>query len=187
MRKYLAPLVGLALALGVSVAVAAPAAAATGPTYYVSTSGSDSNTGTSTSSPWRTIAKVNATALGTAGATIHFNGGQTFTGCLLFDTGTSGTSTSPITVNSYGTGRATINCGTAGSSAIRIHDTGGVSISNLNLVNTGGTGGGAYGIEMSNDLAGGIKKTFFRFDGMDISGFSIAGIAMHAEPSDKNP
>src|SRR5882757_6174198 len=186
MRKYIVVLVSLACALGAAVIFAGPAMAA-GPTYYVSTSGNDNNSGTSTSSPWKTIAKVNATALGTAGATIRFNGGQTFTGCLLFDTGESGTSTSPIVVNSYGTGRATINCSSAAGSAIRIHDTGGLSISNLNLTNTGGTSGGYYGIEMSNDLTGGVKKTYFRFDSLDISGFSIAGIAMHAEPSDKNP
>ncbi|MDQ1464259.1 MAG: hypothetical protein QOC73_1200 [Actinomycetota bacterium] len=160
---------------------------ASGPTYYVSTTGSDSNNGTSAATPWKTIGKVNATALGTGGATVLFNGGQNFAGCLLFDLGEGGTSTSPLTINSYGTGRATITCKTAAASAIWIHDTGGFSISNLNLVNTRGARGGYYGIEMSNDLAGGVKETYFRFDSLDVANFSVAGIAMHAEPTDKNP
>ena len=186
MRKCAALLISLAVVLGAAVAFAGPAAAA-GPTYYVSTSGSDSNNGTSTSTPWKTITKVNAAALGTGGATLRFNGGQNFSGCLVFDAGEGGTSSSPIVINSYGTGRATITCSTSGGSAIRIHDTGGFSISNLNLVNTSGATGGSYGIELSNDLAGGVKKAYFRFDSLDISNFSVAGIALHAEPSDKNP
>jgi len=105
----------------------------------------------------------------------------------VFDAGEGGTSSSAVVINSYGTGRATITCNTGGASAVWIHNTGGFSISNLNLVNTRGTKGGYYGIELANDLAGGVKKTYFRFDSLDISGFSVAGIALHAEPSDKNP
>jgi hypothetical protein len=47
-----------------------------------------------------------------AGQSVLFEGGQTFTGCLVFSTGTniaSSSSSSPIVVGSYGTGRAQIN------------------------------------------------------------------------------
>jgi len=186
MKRSVALLAGLTLVLGAAVAFAVPAGAAA-PVYYVSNSGSDTNSGTSTSAPWKTIAKVNAAMLGLTGAAIRFNGGQSFAGCLTFDSGEGGTSSSPIAISSYGTGRATISCNTAAASAIRIHDTGGFTVSNLDLANTGGTNGGYYGIELFNDLAGGVQKTYFRFDGLEISGFSVAGIALHAEPSDQNP
>ena len=53
--------------------------------YYVSPAGSDSNNGTSATSPWQTIAKVNSFAF-PQGSTVSFQGGQTFTGCLTFNT-----------------------------------------------------------------------------------------------------
>lgn len=85
-----------------------------GTVYYVSPTGSDSNNGTSTSTPWRTIAKVNASKF-KAGDSVFFQGGYAFAGCPAFSTSTNVTSSSnrtPITVASYGNGRATLlsNC-----------------------------------------------------------------------------
>src|ERR1700733_11569483 len=73
-------------------------------TYYVSPSGSDSNSG-SASAPWQTIARVNRASL-QPGDTVLFQGGQTFSGTLTPPT--SGTSSSPITFGSYGSGQAVI-------------------------------------------------------------------------------
>jgi hypothetical protein len=77
---------------------AIPAGAAT---FYVSNSGSDSNNGTSTSTPWQTIAHVNAQTFA-AGDSILFQDGGTWREELLPPS--SGTSGSPITFGSYGTG-----------------------------------------------------------------------------------
>src|SRR6202142_1162737 len=72
-------------------------------TYYVSPSGSDSNPG-SASAPWQTISRVNRASL-SAGDSVLFQGGQTFS-----DAGppppASGTTSTPITFGSYGTGQA---------------------------------------------------------------------------------
>lgn len=73
--------------------------------YYISASGNDANNGTSTATPWQTLTKVNSVAK-VAGDIFSFNGGDVFYGYLTASA--SGTSTSPITYNSYGTGRATI-------------------------------------------------------------------------------
>ncbi|HWC57826.1 MAG TPA: Ig-like domain-containing protein [Candidatus Paceibacterota bacterium] len=71
-------------------------------TYYVSSSaGSDSNSGTSSSSPWQTLAKINATTL-KAGDSVLFARGDTFYGSLTVSQ--SGSSGSPITYGAYGTG-----------------------------------------------------------------------------------
>src|ERR1700760_97275 len=79
-------------------------------TYYVANSGNDKNSGTSTSSPWQSITKVNGINF-SAGDTILFADGQTFSGSLSFDVSDKGSASNPITVSSYGTGRATINAG----------------------------------------------------------------------------
>jgi hypothetical protein len=61
--------------LVLSILVAAPAHAAT---YYVSSSGNDASAGTATS-PWRTLARVNALTL-KPGDAILLRGGDTFAG-----------------------------------------------------------------------------------------------------------
>nr|MBA2480366.1 hypothetical protein [Planctomycetota bacterium] len=93
-----------ALACSLLVAVAGAA------DFYVSASGSDSNAGTSAGTAWKTIAPVNARVF-SSGDRIRFQGGQTFSGRLYFDAADAGTATNPITITSFGTGRATIDGG----------------------------------------------------------------------------
>lgn len=78
----------------------ATALAASATTYYVSNAGSDSNAGTSTSTPWATVAKVNAASLA-AGDVVSFQSGGIWRDRLVPK---SGNSTSKITYNAYGTG-----------------------------------------------------------------------------------
>jgi hypothetical protein len=76
-------------------------------TYYVSNSGSDSNSGTSQSSPWQTIAKVQnemSAGLFRPGDSILFQAGGTWYEQLSIPSGVNGTSGSPITLGSYGSG-----------------------------------------------------------------------------------
>jgi len=70
-------------------------------TYYISASGSDAAAGTSTGTAWQTITKINATTFA-AGDYILFNRGDAFYGTITISQ--SGTSGSPITFGSYGTG-----------------------------------------------------------------------------------
>jgi hypothetical protein len=79
--------------------VAAPTRATT---YFVAAAGSDTNSGTSSSSPWQTIAKVNASAF-LPGDSILFNRGDAWYGTSLVAP-SSGSSGSPITFGAYGTG-----------------------------------------------------------------------------------
>ncbi len=91
--------------------------------YFVSSSGSNGNAGTQ-GSPWLTIAY--ALSNSAAGDTINLNGGNTFT--------ENPSLTSGRTLQSYGTGQATI---TGGSSAntITITNCSGVTLSNLIITN----------------------------------------------------
>ena len=73
-------------------------------TYYISFStGNDANNGTSTNTPWKTISKLNsAFASLQPGDNVLFNRGDVFYGSIVINK--SGTSSSPITISSYGTG-----------------------------------------------------------------------------------
>ncbi len=73
-------------------------------TYYVSSStGNDANGGTSSSTPWQTIAHVNAQTF-LPGDSILFKRGDVWNESLT--PGSSGSSGNPITFDAYGTGAA---------------------------------------------------------------------------------
>lgn len=77
--------------------------------YYVdSAAGNDSNSGTSTTSPWRTIAKVNATNFA-AGDHILFKKGDTWRELLSLSS--SGEAGNPIVIDAYGSGSSPIFSG----------------------------------------------------------------------------
>ncbi|WP_261305095.1 hypothetical protein [Paenibacillus andongensis] len=147
----------------------APAAIyAAGTTYYVSPSGNDSNAGTSSSSPWQTISKVNGINFA-AGDTILFQGGSSFSGNLQFNSSDGGNSTTRVTVDSYGSGRATINGGTG--SAITISGTTGIDIKNINVIGNGRNSGnsGGKGVDFSSCHYCSVTNS-------DASGFQYAGV-----------
>ena len=76
--------------------------------YYVSTAGNDLNSGTSPTSPWKTLAKVQAeSSKFVAGDVIAFRGGDSFYGPLVLSN-LNGNSDNPITITSYGTGKAIV-------------------------------------------------------------------------------
>ncbi|WNR42892.1 carbohydrate binding domain-containing protein [Paenibacillus roseipurpureus] len=121
----------------------------TGPTYYVDPAGDDNNnTGTSASSAWKTIGKINNTTFA-PGSTILFKGGQIFSGNVTFTNSDFGTIANPITIASYGTGKATISAGTG--TAISLADTYGYAITNLKLDGTNRSTNTGYGIYVNNN------------------------------------
>ena len=77
-----------------------PTPAPGGISIYVDPAGNDSNSGTSPTSPWRTVAKVNAT-ITQAGDVVFFKSGGIWRERLIPHTGAAG---SPITYAAYGTG-----------------------------------------------------------------------------------
>ncbi len=99
------PTTGITLAPYSETVLTWSTAAVVPTTYYVSNTGSDSNNGTSATTPWLTVAKVNATTL-TAGSSVLFQAGGLWRETLTMSQ--SGTSGSPLTIGSYGTGAAPI-------------------------------------------------------------------------------
>lgn len=143
-------------------------------TYYVANApaGSDSNPGTQ-ASPWATITKVNAAVL-KPGDSILFNGGQTFSGSLNFTTTNwtpADTAGNPITIGSYGTGRATISSGAA--RGILTTNLAGFTLRDLNFVGSGA--GDVDGVFLWNGLAGSGKLAYIRVTNLDITGYRRSG------------
>ena len=144
-------------------------------TYYVSPTGNDAYNGTSTATPWRTITRVNAQDF-EPGDTIRFQGGRVFNGGLVFDSADNGSQASPITVNSYGTGRATIRSGM--EIGLYAQDTAGFVISNLNFVGAGMDINMAYGISFLNVLPGDVELRRVHIDNVDVSRYGADGIVL---------
>lgn len=116
--------------------------------YYVSLAGNDSNSGTSSTQPWQTIGRVNTTRF-FPGDRILFQGGETFSGTLCFDSSDNWSLANPITISSYGVGRAVINAGFArGFSAYNVA---GYRIQNINFVGSGSTTNTSDGIQFFTD------------------------------------
>ena len=93
-----------------SLLVVSASAFGSGNSYYVdSAGGDDSNNGTSASSPWRTIAKVNARNF-SPGDHILFKRGDTWREPLAISS--SGDADNPIVIDAYGNGAAPIVAGT---------------------------------------------------------------------------
>ncbi len=164
------PIYAYALLLCV-FALASPTYAAD---YYISLAGNDANAGTSPAAPWQSFARLNSVRL-LPGDRVLLRGGDTFSGGMAFDAGDAGSSTSPITITSYGTGRATIAAGTG--AGISVYNAAGYAISNLTLVGDGGT---ASGIVFYSDLAADAKSSYVRIDTVDVSGFGRDGIEIGA-------
>ena len=153
---------------GVDIAEEPRFATVTGTTYYVSPNGKDSNSGTSTLKPWRTINKVNRRDLD-PGDQVLFLGGATFSGRLTFTSRDSGTATNPITISSYGTGKAIINGGTV--EAILIYNAGGYNVANLKLVGAGLSTSTRPGLNVYTDLGGDVKLAHIHINNLEVSGF----------------
>src|SRR4029078_12133241 len=101
-------------------------------TYYVSLAGNSAGSARITK-PWNSVAKVISAHL-VPGDTVLFRGGDFFNGTTLYFNGLAGTSSSPITFGSYGTGRATLGAGGTNSTGAGAYfwNCSGISVSNLN-------------------------------------------------------
>ncbi|QMU78170.1 hypothetical protein GXW83_23185 [Streptacidiphilus sp. PB12-B1b] len=125
---------GLATTLALLIAGAGTAAASGPATYYVDCSGgSDTAAGTSPTTAWHSFTRVDATVL-RPGDTVRFRGGVTCDGTLAPQG--SGTAAQPITLDSYGTGRAQID-GQGATAAILLHNVQGYDLTGLDVTDTG--------------------------------------------------
>jgi len=141
-------------------------------TYYLSPSGNNSNPGTSPASAWQTLDKINSTQF-SSGATILLQGGTQFAGGIYVSSEDVG----PLTISSYGSGRATIRAGTG--NGIHAYNLGGVLVSNINLVGDGSTVNTGDGFVLNTDLPGNVKLNYLHISDVDVSGFGKSGIFIY--------
>ena len=151
--------------------------------YYVSLLGDDSNVGTSKTSAWQSIERVNAAQL-LPGDSVLFQANQVFLGNLYFADQRTGQVEKPITVSSYGFGRATIDAG-AGAGCI-VKNMGGIHLRNLNFIGAGASKNTNSGILFSHTLPGRVRLGDIRIHRVDVSGFKHSGICFRSEPPDQS-
>jgi hypothetical protein len=148
---------------------------AEGKDYYIGTGGDDSNPGTSPEKAWRTIEKVNSFRF-EAGDHIFFEGGKRFEGSLRFDADESGSKANPVSVGSYGKGRATISSGK--ENGLYLYNCGGFIVRDLIFVGAGRTVEGDFsGIYLFTDLVGN-KPEYVRINNVEVSGYREKGICI---------
>ena len=166
---------------GIAVAVAAVAGAglrlsrptATHPgtpprTYYLDPAGSDDADGLSPGTAWRTLDRLHGVVLA-PGHSVLLRGGARFTGMLQLDQADAGSAAEPVTIGSFGSGKATIAA--QATSAVYIHNTAGVEIRDLVVVGDSGAYSGNGGIVCYNDLPDGRMLEHIVIAGVEASGF----------------
>jgi len=158
----------VALVVGLGLFSTASCATSAGRTYYVDPAGSDDSSGLSTGSAWRTLDRVNAASLA-PGDTVLLRGGARFDGPLLLDGKDAGNAERPVTIGSYGDGRAIV--ASQRNWGIYAHNTAGVDI--RDIVVTGGptTQNSTGGIAFYHDTAGQGPLDGVTITGVDVSGF----------------
>ena len=115
-------------------------------TYYVDPAGNDTNNGSSEATPWKSIAKVNATTF-KPGDQILFKRGGTWTGTLSPQG--SGSIVAQITLGSYGVGAKPFINGAGAGAAIAISGQSYWTIDGFEVTNqAGGAGGNRCGIRV---------------------------------------
>lgn len=139
--------------------------------YYVASDGDDSGPGTSPERPWQTVARVSSARF-EAGDNVRFKGGQTFSGSLRLTREDSGAASKPLTISSYGEGRATIQAGK--ETGIDATDVENLAIENLVLVGDGPSVNLGFGVHVSNTSTNRMLIGF-AMDGVEIRGFGNHG------------
>ncbi|MCC9138201.1 right-handed parallel beta-helix repeat-containing protein [Pontibacter silvestris] len=149
-------------------------------TYYISaTSGDDDNTGTSIDEAWQGTANIYTTTF-IPGDIILFEGGQTFESKIYFGpeqngshATVSGTEEKPITIGSFGDGRAIIYSGD--ESGLQVYNGEGFKIKDL-IFKGSGSGNNGTGIFFHTDLNDMLH--YIHIENVDVSGYRNAGISI---------
>ncbi len=150
---------------------------ARGADYYVSPWGKDSNPGTAVK-PWQSLSRVNSEAL-RAGDQVLLQGGQRFKGKLVLEEGSNASPRQPLTIGSFGEGRAVIEAGL--ETGILVRNIGGVVIRDLVVVGRDASQNQGYGIKVVNER-GTARLDFVRIENVDVSGFHWSGIYVGGPP-----
>ncbi|HYY09493.1 MAG TPA: hypothetical protein VE781_01070 [Kineosporiaceae bacterium] len=145
-----------------------------GTTYYVDPAGDNTRSGTSPAQAWATLDKANQ-RVWAPGDTLLLKGGSTFAGGLDFGSASSGTMNHPITVSSYGTGRAVVNA--TKQHGILLQDAGGFHLYNIDVTGPGVTKDAYNGIFATNQ-ASSVQRGLVGIDNVTVSGFYLGINAM---------
>jgi Right handed beta helix region len=122
----------LAVLAGILLLMPAGSALAAGTSYYVNCAAATDGSGSS-ASPWNNLTTVNSKTF-LPGDSLLFNRGTTCTGSFVFSS--SGTSTSRITIDAYGTGALPVIDGTGQNRAVKLLDTSYVTMQNMEVKNS---------------------------------------------------
>lgn len=147
-----------------------------GYTFYVSPDGDDGHDGLSPARAWRTLARADDATF-RPGDRLRLKAGARFRGELTLGEKDAGSADAPVTIDSYGRGRATI--ATSGGTGISVHNTSGVEIRDLNLVGDRASFRRRAGINFFADAPDGEKLEHVAVSGVDVSHFR-AGISIGA-------
>lgn len=145
--------------------------------YYVNASGNDSQDGLSPFTAWKSLQKVNSTQF-RPGDKILFEGGSNFPGSIYLKQQVSGTGSFPITITSYGNGKAIIDGGT--SYGIYCENNSGYSIRNLIIKGSGRTTNTNHGIIFYNKLSPNVRLSDIEISDIEVHGFLKSGIFIGA-------
>lgn len=144
--------------------------------YYFSPRGDDQTGDGSSARPFRSVDRANRIELN-PGDRLLFEGGQSFDGNLKLDAPDGGTPERPITVASYGRGRATLRAG-AGT-GVMVENVGGVRVADLVVVGNGPGANSGSGVEFRNALEDRRSLTWVRVHNVEARGFGRAGVLVH--------
>ncbi|WP_164821473.1 carbohydrate binding domain-containing protein [Paenibacillus koleovorans] len=166
--------------IGTSLSIA-PMASANNTNYYVDCSAGSNGSGT-IGSPWNTLSSVNSHAAFQPGDQILLKKGTSCTGQLAPQG--SGSSGSPITIDSYGSGAAPIINGAGVTATIYLFNQQYWIIQNLEVTNISGTVANRSGIKVLNNGGGTLNyirilnNNIHNVDGSN--GRGTGGIVVHA-------
>lgn len=146
--------------------------------YFVSAKGDDGNSGASSTSGWRTIDRVNRARL-TPGDRVLFEAGTTFPGNLLMTSEDAGTSNAPVTIGSYGEGRAILRAGNA--TGITVENAGGIVLENLVILGAGRTNNAGYGVRCDQTLTRTQRLAHLTLTNLDVQGFGVFGVLVSGQ------
>ncbi|PYV13985.1 MAG: hypothetical protein DMG21_19615 [Acidobacteria bacterium] len=125
------------------------------------------------------MSKVNAQTFG-PGDRVLLEGGHTFDGNLVLDERSSANPQQPITIGSFGKGRAVIQGGLG--TGILVRNLGGVVIRNLVVAGEDTSKNQGFGIMVLNEH-GTARLDSIRIENVDVSGFHWAGIYVGGAPT----
>lgn len=149
-------------------------------TYYVSPKGNDNNKGT-IKRPLKSIDQLNKITF-KPGDKILFEANNVFTGSLVLDDSDASSPENPITISSYGEGKATIK--TSSGNGIMVNNLSGIIIQNMIVTSHGLKQNNGYGVKIFNNKPGGSRLKMVRIENVEASEFKWAGIFVGGVPTD---